>query len=583
MSNTSDAVPSGAVPDSSANQPNNDSSRGSTPPLRGPRLPDGPTPYVSPSAMSRYNARVLDPSTAVVLRGQGPLRSTVYVGDRLLVSAQSDATTRSKLEEAAKANKLILVGDEPHRALRAPSVATRLGFTDEANAFTIRVRLIPAGDEPVEVDAWPVLQTFRSLVPGDAVRQRQVALDHLLASTGGPHIGGLPEIAGHGIEGLPEIAGHGIGGLPEIAGHGAGGLPEIAGHSAGGPADLYGLPGYGGRAPVAWMGRLPGRRDDGQIRGRRPVVAVLDTGVGWHPWLNPSIVTRDVFVDGVPIGLHDYTTDPERTGVVYDPYEGVLDSDSGHGTFIAGLIRQICPDANVLAIRIMYSDGYVAESDLLDALNQLACRQRHAMRNQDAASLIDVVSLSLGYYHELPADLSFDPMILGPLTSLSRHGVTVAVSAGNDATSRPMFPAAFAPTPKGTNAFEHDYVPLVSVGALNPDNTVAMFSNGGTWVSCFRTGAALVSTFPVTFNASLQPYASLVDHDGHVRQTLDMDDFRGGFGTWSGTSFSAPVFAAEIAQAMVDEQCGAMNTFDADSAVTRGWTAVGKALQVNRP
>ena len=41
-----------------------------------------------------------------------------------------------------------------------------------------------------------------------------------------------------------------------------------------------------------------------------------------------------------------------------------------------------------------------------------------------------------------------------------------------------------------------DAVPLVSVGALNPDGSVALFSNAGAWVACHSPGAALVSTLP---------------------------------------------------------------------------------------
>ena len=35
-------------------------------------------------------------------------------------------------------------------------------------------------------------------------------------------------------------------------------------------------------------------------------------------------------------------------------------------------------------------------------------------------------------------------------------------------------------------------------------------------------------------------------------QSLDRDDFRGGFVVWSGTSFSAPVLAAYVVRAMLD-------------------------------
>ena len=91
------------------------------------------------------------------------------------------------------------------------------------------------------------------------------------------------------------------------------------------------------------------------------------------------------------------------------------------------------------------------------------------------------------------------------------------------------------------------------MGALNPDGqTIALFSNAGDWVSCHRVGAAVVSTMPTTFNGALQPAAELfVAGDGH-RASLDMDNFHGGFATWSGTSFAAPVLAGQLAQRLIE-------------------------------
>ena len=36
-----------------------------------------------------------------------------------------------------------------------------------------------------------------------------------------------------------------------------------------------------------------------------------------------------------------------------------------------------------------------------------------------------------------------------------------------------------------------------------------------------------------------------------ARESLDLDDYRVGFATWSGTSFSAPLLAAQIAEALL--------------------------------
>ena len=80
----------------------------------------------------------------------------------------------------------------------------------------------------------------------------------------------------------------------------------------------------------------------------------------------------------------------------------------------------------------------------------------------------------------------------------------------------------------------------VAVGALNPsDYSVALFSNIGDWVTVYAPGVALLSTVPDVFDGGVQA-GTRDDSYGHRRETLDVDDFRGGFGVWSGTSFAAP-------------------------------------------
>jgi subtilisin family serine protease len=539
-----------------------DSTRGRSENPNPPRAPLGREPLLAPSAdvLVRYNARVLDPSKAVRVPGQPPIRPTVYIGDRLIVSGMAAEATKDTLQAAAYRNGLQVVLDEGSPHVRTSELAYRAGLQDLPVLLSTAVRLVPlpGGPDalpPAPPDAWLVLQTFRARVD-TADAAQQVALDHLMTST--HHTSGSPYLPGYEETGAP----------------------------SGVPSAQYGMPGWGGRAPVNWLGVEPHRADD--LQSRRPVVAVLDTGAGCHPWLDdPKIVVRNPSVLGETIGIHDPGSNPEQRGVTVDPYEGVLDSDAGHGTFIAGLIRQRCPDATILAIRVMAGDGVVAESDLLDALKLLVMRQHLAQATGDvsnASGVIDAVSLSLGYYHEQPDDVTFDPQLLHPLRALSERGVAVVVAAGNDSTSRPMYPAAFTPYPGGkVENFEAGSVPLISVGALNPDRTIALFSNAGPWVTCHAPGAALVSTFPVTFDAAAQSsYRVDVPGDG-VRATIDPDNFHSGFGTWSGTSFAAPVLAGELAQCLVEGKCGPIEPVDPASAVSRGWNAIGMLLGLTRP
>jgi serine protease len=93
--------------------------------------------------------------------------------------------------------------------------------------------------------------------------------------------------------------------------------------------------------------------------------------------------------------------------------------------------------------------------------------------------------------------------------------------------------------------------PIVSVGAKNPnDRTDALFSNTGPWVTCYTRGASVLSTLPVRFQGGLEPVARYHEDDQRPRETIDPDDYRGGFAVWSGTSFSAPVIAGRVAAAL---------------------------------
>jgi subtilisin family serine protease len=304
---------------------------------------------------------------------------------------------------------------------------------------------------------------------------------------------------------------------------------------------------------------------------------VLDTGIGEHDWLTPDIVSRDASLASL---LTNAQPSPDA------PLVGALSPDFGHGTFIAGLVRQKCPDANILDIPIGQGDGVLRESDILYLFRALLLRQVTAQRS-NPADVIDVLCLSFGYYDEQPEDAVLDHKLWHEFAALGKVGVSVVASAGNDSTYRCFYPAAYSPHPAGlATAPDHDCVPVISVGATNPnERSVALFSNAGEWVACHRVGAAVVSTFPRDANGSMQPSeATTVVGDG-LRSTIDPDDFtngsRGGFGTWSGTSFASPILAGELAQAHLDG--GGTEDVDPASCCNRAWKAVADVVGIPRP
>jgi subtilisin family serine protease len=283
------------------------------------------------------------------------------------------------------------------------------------------------------------------------------------------------------------------------------------------------------------------------------VVATPDTGLGAHPWFaDPAGATDTVTFNGLLLGIHSPSpTMRPAPPLTPNPLDPVLEPDTGHGTFIAGVVRQLCPEARILAIPVMRGDGVVTESVVMATLTLLLARHVQAQTHGPADELVDILSLSLGYYHENPEDAQSDGPLRDLMHAYGAHGVAVVAAAGNNTTLAPMFPAGFAGQP---GALAPGAVPMAGVGALNASGaTVAYYSNAGPWVSCYRPGSSLVSTFPIDATAAQQASAR-VEHHNLVRTTMDPDDYRSGFCTWSGTSFAAPVLAGQLAAHLAEDK-----------------------------
>jgi len=526
--------------------------------------------------LQRHGARVLNTDTAVSVPGFAPPRSTVYRARTLLVPVN--------LQHAAKMAAFNQVLAEVGMKLQPGPAGHDTGHDSQDTVHPLarmpRTAVLTAmeqGGRPVTVDAWVALQALRAAVTSQAGSGRPYTSQ---PDIGQPDIGRLEraDVDQVALEHL--LVGSAITGSPAYGG--GGGLTANPGSGTGPTStDSYLFSGGDTRTPVTVLLDPPERKLPAGY-GRRPVVAVLDTGIRAHPWLDvapgPGGYDIDPHRDGDGFIEIDHDIQkaillegeqaeasgdqprqvirhPWDTPVSTDPLIGELGPALGHGTFIAGIVRQVAPRARVLSIRVMHSDDIVYEGDLLTALTALASRVALAEAT-DPAKMVDVVSLSLGFFSESPAEAAFSSALWQAIQVLLDLGVVVVAAAGNYSTTRRFYPAAFAqrPAPAG-------HVPLISVGALNPNGSRAVFSDGGHWVTAWASGAAVVSTLPTDVNGSRSPELRLPAHPagplpaGHERaahrEALDPDDYSRGFAIWSGTSFSAPLLAAHVVRALL--------------------------------
>jgi hypothetical protein len=236
--------------------------------------------------------------------------------------------------------------------------------------------------------------------------------------------------------------------------------------------------------------------DDHEPCSGTPLIAVLDTGYDRAiDTLHRGLAAR---IDHVP-GVDD------ETAVV--PPRNYFAQEAGHGTFIDGIVMRVAPGLRIRQQKVLNHDGVGVESKII-----LRMAQQPAQ----------VINLSLGGY---TADDHPPTGLAAAIAKLGDKAVVVA-AAGNNASPRPFWPAAFKT--------------VVAVGAL--DTTAgaprrASFSNYGHWVDVYAPGVDVRSTYL----------------KGEWKLATDPAPWPlGGWAHWSGTSFAAPQVAAEIAKAVQD-------------------------------
>ncbi len=209
-------------------------------------------------------------------------------------------------------------------------------------------------------------------------------------------------------------------------------------------------------------------------RGQGVTVAIVDTGVACnHPDLSAKCVAGYDFVNG--------DSDPR--------------DDHGHGTHVAGIagaatnnsigVAAVGFDAKIMPMKALGASGNGGHAAIAGAITWAA---DHGAQ---------VINMSLG----------------GPFTSTTlrnavayaiNKGATMVAAAGNENTSNPSYPAAYAN--------------VIGVSATTQSDGKASFSNYGDYVDVAAPGTGILSTV-----------------------------MSGSYQAWSGTSMASPVVAGLVA------------------------------------
>lgn len=244
--------------------------------------------------------------------------------------------------------------------------------------------------------------------------------------------------------------------------------------------------------------------------GAGVTVGVCDTGI-WrragdvHPqWLGGS-----------------YLPEPDDEDPLYLS-GSQLALQGGHGTFVAGVVRQAAPGVRVDPESALDANGIGDEESLVGAISRLSPQ-------------VTIINLSLGYFTQ---DDQPPLPLVNTLPPMTRTRALVA-AAGNAGTTRPSWPAALDG--------------VLAVAAVDPGDNApvpASYSNHGSWVDASAYGDR--SSTYVEGQLILPGQPVLPFH---------------GFAAWAGTSFATAHVSGRLATLMTS---AGLDAPSAAAALTAG-------------
>jgi hypothetical protein len=261
--------------------------------------------------------------------------------------------------------------------------------------------------------------------------------------------------------------------------------------------------------PPEWPMATGGQEREQEPKKPLVRVVIIDTGV--------YTIDR---TDGWLAGLQ---TTENLEDLDDSPPNEKLDDGAGHGSFCAGIVQQIVPEAHIVVCKELDSDG------LADEL-RIASRMVREVRAGLEADQHVIVNLSFGAEtadDERPVAFGVALEIIDEESRKARKETVVVAAAGNFGHDRPCYPAAF-PT-------------VTAVAALTQGMLPAEWSSRGAWVDVCTIGEGVRSTF--------------VPGEESPRVDATPEKFEdNAWALWSGTSFAAPQVAGAIAKIAIDDK-----------------------------
>jgi subtilisin family serine protease len=265
--------------------------------------------------------------------------------------------------------------------------------------------------------------------------------------------------------------------------------------------------------------------------GRAPIkVAVIDTGI-------PRAQRADGLLNAIPRTEDNI----DELDILPAGPDGLLDYQAGHGTFVAGVIARVAPQAELRMYRAADTDGFATDFDIAEAI-----LRAHA----DGAQIINL-SLGVRTVDDQPPPAT--AAAVAKVRADSNEQTVIVAAAGNHGDNVKVWPA--------------DLDGVESVAGLTAYLTPAPWSSYGDKVRFSTVAEGIRST-----------YVSGVE-------SPVFDPSPDSFGAdawafWSGTSFAAPQIAGAVARVCQEEGLAPRAAVDKLDDFGKSIAGYGKAMRI---